>query len=231
MSDEPVERQLAPGVFITDFRTPATANAITGALSQEAAEAKAKEVDEGAMVDAGAGSAVTSPHAHLTRNIPSTFPLDIPNDVESLELELEALAKNLAQLLKSNDILQEELKENPDDQVSEDDHSLGRAWVRQNDWLLIVLLVASCGRLDVFAFSFTQDFKDAIRENRVVIFRRSDRMQEVRAQLALIAPHRVETTNAQLAAAVAEQQAAAERDVAPAQQQQQEEEGGGGLFL
>jgi hypothetical protein len=220
MSSSDGEREVLPGVFLTDFRTPATiaANAASasaagassvdqngsgaragGAASQQQHEheSKAKEnaemedddndLDEDSPIPADANPAApssSSASSSLARDHPSTFPLDIPNDVESLELELAALTKNLSQLLKSNDILQDELRLQPDD----------------------------------------ADFQEAVRENRVVILRRSDRMAEIRAQLQLLAPHRVEAINAQLAEQVAQQQAAAARDTAPPA-------GGEGIFL
>lgn len=120
----PAEREVLPGVFITDFRraAPATDNGDdnrTEAEEQAEVERKLKEEDE-SVSDAVAPSpaAAAGAAAGLTRDVPSAFPMDIPNDVETLELELAALQKNIAQLLKSNAILEEELRATPDDQVS-----------------------------------------------------------------------------------------------------------------
>lgn len=195
----PAERELLPGIYITDFRTPesiAESQATTAAGGQtveggntaiEEKEKQRAESDEkdGAPPAASVGASVGSSGSTsgLTRSAPSTFPADIPNDIESLELELEALMKNLQQLLKSNDILQHELLESPDD----------------------------------------SDFLDAIRENRTVIARRNERMKAIQQELKLIAPHRMEVNNQELADAI---EAELRRD-APTTGTEEE----GGIFL
>lgn len=217
------EREVLPGVFLTDFRTAATIAANDAAIATTGAppgdsntpaqqhrqrqESKAKENDEteedsptpvtaaaansSSAANASSSSSSSSASASASsqsRPHPSAFPLDIPNDVEALELELAALTKNLAQLIRSNEVLQEELRLAPDD----------------------------------------ADFREAVSENRAVILRRSERMQAIRAQLQMIAPHRVEAVNAQLAQAVADQQAAAARETAALQAPEPE---GEGIFL
>jgi hypothetical protein len=138
MSD-PVERELMPGVFVTDFRnsnstaTSAQANieaaanlavAVAAAESKSKEQAEADDNDEEEADDAaanGGGAAAASSSRAFTAAVPrppnAAFPLDIPNDVEELELELAALEKNMAQLIKSNAVLIEELKEDPEEQV------------------------------------------------------------------------------------------------------------------
>ena len=145
---EPVERELMPGVFVTDFRNSssaaisAQANEAAAALATvaavtTAAESKSKEqaeADDNEDADdaaaaaaapatgggaAAAGSSSRSFTAAVPRPANAVFPRDIPNDVEELELELAALEKNMAQLIKSNAVLLEELKEDPEEQVRE----------------------------------------------------------------------------------------------------------------
>ena len=133
-----------PGVFMTDFRTSETRNATAAANRANSSndeaklEEKLKEEDElrdeeetniDQHNDAVQSHATSSSSSHQ-RAQPSTFPLDIPNDIESIELELEALNKNLMQLIKSNEILQEELKEAPEDQVSANRKELIRNGIR-----------------------------------------------------------------------------------------------------
>jgi len=186
-----------PGVYITDFRTAASVAA------SQPGEHKLEDVDvtdEKASVGGGAAgmsdvappaaSASSSSTASSRGAHPSALPGgDIPTDVEELELQLAALETNMVQLLRSNEVLEEELRSTPDD----------------------------------------QDFLDAVRENKAIILQRSERIQGIKKQLQILAPHRVERRSE------AAEQAQAQAQQLQQQQQQQQpppgEDEQGGLFL
>jgi hypothetical protein len=199
MNSEPAERELMPGVFITDFRTPATAAAASAGASasgtaaevaaadraQQQRESKTKEQAEQddssdvTMSDAFGSSAAPAASASSSSAAsraaarsddpsempePAAYPRELPSDVEELQLQLAALEKNLVQLIKTNEILLEELKETPDE----------------------------------------VEYIEAVAENRRIILQRSDRIKIIRAELQLLAPHRTEQASAEVAAATAE---------------------------
>lgn len=129
----PAEREIMPGVFVTDFRTADT----RASTNQAERERKSKEVAEQDDADeadedaaAAADDAMDTPAASLAsaarssalpvRPANAALPPDIPNDIEELELELAALEKSMAQLHMSTEILREELKEAPEDAVSKE---------------------------------------------------------------------------------------------------------------
>lgn len=204
MSSEPEERELMPGVFVTDFRnassmaTADTANADARQRSQQQRQsqsseqqAKRKHEDEGDDNDddesIAAASSASSSAALPSRPANSALPADIPTDVETLELELATLETNLGQLVRSNAELQAELLSDPGEQI----------------------------------------YIDAIAENRQAMMRRSERITAIRKQLQILAPHRLQAANAPPVgahAAEAEQNPPAAADGAA-------EEPEGGLFL
>jgi hypothetical protein len=112
---EPVEREIMPGVFVTDFRTPATAAATAQSLAADSSaggeaaaaqqESKQKEqadaddddeVDDGGSMGAMSSSSSRSGAVQAERPANSVYPRDLPNDAEELELELAALEQNMS---------------------------------------------------------------------------------------------------------------------------------------
>lgn len=103
-----------PGVFVTDFRTPATAAATAQSLAADSSaggeaaaaqqESKQKEQadadyddadnDGGSMVAMSSSSRSGAVQAERPAN--SVYPRDLPNDAEELELELAALEQNMS---------------------------------------------------------------------------------------------------------------------------------------
>lgn len=127
---DPPEVEVFPGVYLTDFRTRVdsraahtdatlrTATHIVERKQKEEADTRDVQEDESTPSAVAAAASVAAPSSSslsLERDVPSAFPRDIPNDVESLELEREALERNLMQLLRSNDALRDELRTQPDD--------------------------------------------------------------------------------------------------------------------
>lgn len=102
-----------PGVFVTDFRTPATAAAAAQSLAEDdspacreaaAADQESKQKEQadadddeqdGGSMGAVASSSRSGP-VQADRPANSVYPRDLPNDVEELELELAALEQNMS---------------------------------------------------------------------------------------------------------------------------------------
>ena len=97
---------------------------------------------------------------------------------------------NRVQLVRSTQILQDELKENPDDQGARRRSSRpGRCLLTGADHQL---READLSSAPVRLCRALSDFIEAVAENRATILRRSDRIQAVRRQLQALAPHRAE---------------------------------------
>ena len=141
------------------------------------------------------------------------------------------------QLVRSTQILQDELKENPDDQGAYLSTALSSGMLvnqhcgseyRDADLSSSPVLLCRFMRL----WRLLVDFIEAVAENRATILRRSDRIQAVRRQLQALAPHRAELVAAgqqpsTISAAVNEAtQTSSSPPVAP-----QADEQDGGLYL